>query len=397
MQRREFLATTAILGAATMLRAAQPKPNLRVAVIGHTGRGNYGHGLDTMWLDLPGVEVVAVADPDAKGLAAAQAKLSNVAGFADYRKMLAEAKPDIVAIAMRFVDAHHPLALAACGAGVKGIYCEKSFCQTPAQADDIIAACKRGQLKLAVAHRNRYHPVLPVIKQLVEAGEIGKLLELRGRGKEDARGGALDLHVLGSHVLNLAHYFAGAPQSCSASIYQDRRLATAADVVEGAEGVGLLVGNQLHARYEMTNGVPLFFDSIKEHGVGKAGFGLQLIGNKGIIDLRVDVEPLAHLCAGNPFQPSVGGRAWVPITSAGVGKPEPIANLGRDIASHRLAALDLIEAIHTGREPLCNAREGQVVMEMINAVFESHINEGRRIALPSKTRHSPLVNWAQAK
>ena len=34
----------------------------RVGVIGHTGRGNYGHGLDTVWGHLPGCELVAVAD-----------------------------------------------------------------------------------------------------------------------------------------------------------------------------------------------------------------------------------------------------------------------------------------------------------------------------------------------
>ena len=32
-------------------------PNYRVAVIGRTGRGNYGHGLDTVWLNLPETEV----------------------------------------------------------------------------------------------------------------------------------------------------------------------------------------------------------------------------------------------------------------------------------------------------------------------------------------------------
>ncbi len=393
MQRRDFLLASAAAALSTQIRAAEPRKNLRVAVIGHTGRGNYGHGLDTMWLDLPGVELAGVADPDPKGLAAAQTKLRNIAGFADYRKLLAETKPDIVAIAMRFVDQHHAVALAACEAGVKGIYCEKSFCRTPAEADDIVAACERNKVKLAVAHRNRYHPVLPVIKELVAAGTIGKLLELRGRGKEDQRGGGLDLHVLGSHVLNLANYFGGKPKSCTASVYQDRRLATPADVVEGAEGIGPLVGNELHARYEMENGVPLFFDSIKDAGVKAANFGLQIVGNKGIIDLRVDVEPLAHIMIGNPTHPTKEPRTWVPITSAGIGKPEPIADLGKNVANHWLAGLDLIEAIHTGREPHCSARDGLVVMEMINAVFESHVNDGRRIALPSKTRENVMASW----
>jgi hypothetical protein len=44
----------------------------RIGVIGHTGRGNYGHGLDTVWLEMPDSEIVAVADADPTGLAAAQ-------------------------------------------------------------------------------------------------------------------------------------------------------------------------------------------------------------------------------------------------------------------------------------------------------------------------------------
>jgi predicted dehydrogenase len=43
----------------------------RAAIIGHTGEGNYGHGLDMVYAQMPEVEVVAVADPDPEGLAAA--------------------------------------------------------------------------------------------------------------------------------------------------------------------------------------------------------------------------------------------------------------------------------------------------------------------------------------
>ena len=39
----------------------------RVGVIGHTGRGNYGHGLDTVWLSMPQTQIVGVADPDEEG------------------------------------------------------------------------------------------------------------------------------------------------------------------------------------------------------------------------------------------------------------------------------------------------------------------------------------------
>ena len=62
MDRRQFACVATGVAATTTL-AAPNNDRLRVAVIGHTGRGDYGHGLDTVWLRLDDTEVVAVADP----------------------------------------------------------------------------------------------------------------------------------------------------------------------------------------------------------------------------------------------------------------------------------------------------------------------------------------------
>ena len=40
----------------------------RAGVIGRTGRGNYGHGLDRVYLEMEEVDIVAVADDDPAGL-----------------------------------------------------------------------------------------------------------------------------------------------------------------------------------------------------------------------------------------------------------------------------------------------------------------------------------------
>jgi predicted dehydrogenase len=390
MNRRQFLLATPAVGAALALPAAETSSRLRVGVIGHTGRGNYGHGLDTMWLQLPETQVVAVADADAKGLAATLKKLNVTAGFADYRRMLAETKPEIVAVAPRHLDQHRDMVLAAIEAGARGIYLEKPFCRTPAEADEIVAACERAQVRLAVAHRNRWHPVLPVVQRLIADGLIGRVLEIRTRGKEDHRGGALDLWVLGGHLFNLATVFAGKPTACSATLLQDGRPATRSDVKPGDEGVGPLAGNQVHARFETQGGIPVFFDSIANAGVREAGFGVQLIGTQGVMDFRIDVEPLAHLQAGNPFQPVKDARPWIPISTAGVGQPEPVANLGRQLMGHVIPGRDLIAAMRDGREPLCSARDGALTVEMICAVFESHRLGGQRVALPLASRENPL-------
>jgi predicted dehydrogenase len=391
MNRRQFISTTAAVSVALATRAADANSKFRVAVIGHTGRGNYGHGLDTMWAQLPETEIIAVADADAKGLELELKKLKMGKGFADYRKMLAETKPDIVAIGPRQIDQHRDMTLAAIESGARGIYIEKPFCRTPAEADELVAVCERRKVRLAVAHRNRWHPVLPVLQKLIAEDALGRVLEIRTRGKEDQRGGSLDLWVLGCHLFNLATFFAGKPMTCSAAVLQDGKHVTRADIKQGDEGVGPLAGNEVHARFETVSGIPVFFDSIANAGVRTAGFGVQFIGTKGIIDLRIDAEPLAHFRAGNPFQPANEPRAWVPVTTAGIGQTEPIANLGRLMAAHVIAGRDLIAAIREGREPLCSARDGALTVEMICAVFESHRLGGTRVTLPLKTRQNPLT------
>jgi len=374
--------------------AAEARPPYRVAVIGHTGRGNYGHQLDTLWRQLPPqlAKVVAVADADAAGLAAAVDRLGLDAGqdFEDYRTMLAEVRPDVVSIAPRHIDQHHAMAIAAAEAGVAGIYMEKPFCRDLAEADAIIAACAASGTKLALAHRNRYHPVLPVVARLVEEGAIGRWLEVRARGKEDHRGGGLDMWVLGSHLFDLALFFCGQPLACSATLHQGDRLATAADVFEGDEGVGPLAGDRLHARFEMENGVPLFFDSIKDAAPPGSPFGMQLIGTDGVIDLRADLEPLAHWMEGSPLVPGAEPRHWRRVTSAGVGELEPVADIDHQIGGHGAAVRDLFAAIREDRSPLCGPAEGRTVVAMTLAVFESHRREGARVPLPLVSRQHPL-------
>ncbi len=394
MNRRQFSARTlaAAVAAGVVSRTNAAADRIwRVGVIGHTGRGDYGHGIDTMWRRVPRSVVAGVADADDAGREAAAERLGGVPGFAGYRAMLAEVRPDIVAVAPRHIDQHHAMCLAAAAAGVRGIYVEKPFCRTPGEADEIVSACAAAGVKLAVAHRNRYSPVLPVVRDLVRSGEIGTVLEIRGRGKEDSRGGALDAWVLGTHVFDLAAALAGPPVACAATLYQDQRPCTRDDIREGSEGVGLIAGNRVHARFDMSDGTPFFFDSIQGRGDPAAAFGLQIAGAKGVIDFRIDRDPLVHIRRGNPNHPSADALPWIPIGSDGIGRPEPIAGLAQRIASHQAAAEDLIDAIENDRSPLCDAEAGRLTVEMVCALFESHRQGGGRIPWPLPTRGNPLA------
>ena len=392
MNRRAFLATSAALIQPLVNKSAFAQaPELsakrhRVAVLGHTGHGNYGHGLDSVWRLIPQTEVVALADPDTAGRAAAKAKLGGVADYADYTVLLREVQPDIVAVCPRHVHEHHAMIVAAIAAGARGIYVEKPFVRTPAEADDVRRLCREKGVKLAVAHRNRYHPALPVLADLLASGAFGSPLEIRARGKEDQRGGGLDLWVLGSHVLNLGTYLAGAPLACSAAIFEQGRPATDADIHEGDEGLGPLLGDEIHARFEMERGLPLFFDSKKNAGARTTGFGLQLLCTGGIIDLHIDTEPLIQWLAGNPFKPTTDLRQWTPITSAGLGKPEPLKSIGEFVAKHVGPVEDMLRTMEHGGEPLCGPEAAGDTVEMIHGVFTSYKRGGARVALPLESR-----------
>ena len=369
-----------VLSVVTLAAQSAERP-LAVGVIGHTGHGNYGHGEDAVWLKIPQTKIVAVADADPKGLADAAKRLGDVKAYADYKVMLAEAKPDIAAICARHIHEHRDMIVAAVGAGVKGIYIEKPFVRTSAEADEIVKLCAEKGVRLAIAHRNRYHPVVDVVKQLVASGEIGELKEVRVRGKQDHRGGGLDLWVLGGHGFNLATLFTGSAISCEATILVEGRPATKADIRPGDEGVGLIVGDEIHARYETRSGIPLYFDSKKGTPGKGAPFGARLIGTKGVISLQIDEEPLAIL---------ERDGVKTPITTAGIGKPEPIKDIRQVNGGHHGAVRDLLAAIAEKREPLCGPEAGRETVELTLAVFASFVADGRKVALPLDGRSHPL-------
>ena len=386
MKRRAFLVALVLAVVSSLAQTAQ-RP-LTVGVVGHTGRGNYGHGLDTVWLKLPETRIVAVSDPDPAGRKVAEVRLQAAVGgadrvesFADHVAMFRKARPQIVAVCPRHIDAHAEIILAAIEAGVQGIYIEKPFVRTLAEADEIVKLCAEKGVRLAIAHRNRYHPVVDVVKQLVASGEIGELKEVRVRGKQDHRGGGLDLWVLGGHGFNLATLFTGSAISCEATILVEGRPATKADIRPGDEGVGLIVGDEIHARYETRSGIPLYFDSKKGTPGKGTPFGARLIGTKGVISLQIDEEPLAIL---------ERDGVKTPITTAGIGKPEPIKDIRQVNGGHHGAVRDLLAAIAEKREPLCGPEAGRETVELTLAVFTSFAAGGKKVALPLAGRAHPL-------
>ena len=234
--RRSVLA----LAAAPLLAAPR---RYRVAVIGHTGRGNYGHGIDTVWRTFDNLELVAVADADQTGRAAASKRLGVARTYADYREMLRREKPDIVGIAPRWMDQRLEMVTAVAEAGAH-IYMEKPFALTLADADRMAAAVQRNKVKLQIAHQMRRSPFALQAKAWIAEGEIGGIQEIRTRGKEDRRAGGEDMMVLGSHLCDMLRFFLGNPQWTTAHVTTAGREINGSDVKQPSEPIGAIAGTQ---------------------------------------------------------------------------------------------------------------------------------------------------------
>jgi len=360
----------------------------RVGVIGRTGRGDYGHDVDGAWKAVPRTQVVAIADDDKMGLAATARKLGVDQTFVDYRQMLDKAKPDIVAVCPRWVDQHRDMIVAAAERGMH-VYMEKPLCRTLAEADEIVAACERTHTKVAVAHPTRYSPKIPLIKQMIASGKLGKVLEYRGRGKEDKRGGGEDLWVLGSHVMDMIRAIGGDPQWCFAQVMQNGQPVTKKDVVEGNEGLGPLAGDSIQAMYGMPDGSTAYFSSVRNTGGRPPRYGLTIYGSSGILELLEAVIPSLKYLPDSSWSPGRSKAQWQDVSTAGVGQPEPLQS-AEYTARHTVAINDLLDAIEKDRQPLCSAYEARGAIQMIAAVFESH-RVGGPVQLPLKTRVNPLT------
>jgi predicted dehydrogenase len=361
---------------------------LRAAVIGRTGHGDYGHGLDLVWNGLPGVELVAVADDNKVGLAKKAKQLHLDTAFADYRQMLDEVKPDVVSIGCRWLDQHRDIVVETASRGVH-IYLEKPLCRTLAEADEMANALEKTHAKLVCAHTTRHSPRLKVMQDMVADGKLGRILELRGRGKEDHRGGGEDLWVLGSHIMDLIRIFGGDPSWCFSMVHAGGQPVTKADVVEGAEGIGPLAGDAIAAMYGMPNDATAYFATQRKAAHKRTRFGLTVLGTEGVLEMSTGYLPAVKFLPESSWSAGQTDVKWQNVTSAGLGKPE-LLNKEQDPNGNRPCILELLASIHENRIPSGGIYDARAAIEMIVAVYESH-RLGGPARFPLENRTNPLL------
>ncbi|MFC1452244.1 Gfo/Idh/MocA family protein [Verrucomicrobiota bacterium] len=361
------------------------------------------HGLYVACNGLPNVEVVGFFDSKADDLAEVMAVTGAKRHYRDYAQMLDTEKPDLVVLCSRHPNDHVRQIAAAAARGIH-IYCEKPMTVSLKEADAIVGLTEKKNIKLCMAHPARYDAGFLQMKRMIADGEIGRPLTVYGRGKSDHRGGGEDMMVLGTHIFDLQTFLFGEPESVWAEVLIDGQPVRTGELTETVEPIGPTAGDQIFAAFRFPNGVRALFES--QRGLAdprrqRTQMGIAVVGTEGTLSLRFDDNREAALqISRRPSPPDVEAHfeevpvvdersipGAAPLEDPLRGVHTPGASLF--LKSNRHAVWDLMRSIEEDRQPISNVYSARLALEMIHAVYASHLT-GRVVRFPLADRTHPL-------
>ena len=331
-------------------------------------------------------ELFAVVSPSA-GKARAFAKKHGIPHhFRDYRKLLEMDEIDLVVIGIPN-DLHCKATLDAAAAG-KHIVLEKPMCLNLAQADRMLEACRQARIKLMYAEELCFAPKYVRLKQLLDAGALGKPVLLKQSEKHDGphaahfwdvdrSGGGVTMDM-GCHAIEFFRWMLGRPRV--RSVYAQMSTQVHRRKTRGEDNALLIL--------EFENGtVALAEESWTK--LGGMDDRAEVHGSKGVA--------YADLLHGNAIETYSAPGYDYAVEKAGstVGWSftiyEEIWNYGfvQEMAH-------FVDCVKHDRQPLVTGEDARAVMEVLLAAYES-AGTGRKVALPFKTDAAkPIDLWHRA-
>ena len=185
-----------------------PHPILRGVVAGLGVMGS--HHLRVL-RGLAGVEVVAVADPDPARRDAVAAAHPGLAVHADLDGALAAHRPDFACLAVPI--AHLPGAAGQALEAGAHVLIEKPTAAEEEDAQAVLRLAEERGLVAGVGHVERFNPAVIALKERLDAGTIGTIVQLHARrlspfpNRTSMQGVALDL---ATHDIDVMRYLTGA-------------------------------------------------------------------------------------------------------------------------------------------------------------------------------------------
>lgn len=297
-------------------------------------------------------------------------KTQNVKEYTDYKQMLNDENLDLVAIATES-GKHAQIAIDCINAGCNVII-EKPVALSIKDADLIIEAAKKNNVKVCACHQNRFNKSIQKIRKSIENGDFGKLLhgtahirwnrnidyykQASWRGTWEQDGGALMNQCI--HNIDLLRWMMG-NDIIEVMAYTDRLLH---DYIE-AEDLGIAIIKFANGSYGIIEGTTNVYPKNLEET-------LYIFGEKGTAKAggssvnKIDIWKFEN---GEDEEAVINEFCEIHKNVYGLG--------------HTPLYKDVIDAIENDREPYVDGYAGKRALELVLAIYLS-AKEGRPVKLP---------------
>ena len=297
--------------------------------------------------------------------------LETVRKYTDYREMLGQEKPELVAIATES-GKHAAIALDCIAAGCHVII-EKPIALSIADAEAIIQAGKKAGVLVCANHQNRFNKSVQYMRKALEGGRFGRLSHgaahvrwNRGKGYYEQApwrgtwaqdGGCLMNQCI--HNIDLLRWFMGDDVE-EVMAYTDQLQHPYLE----AEDLGMALVKFANGSYGLIEGTTNVYPKnleetlyiFGETGTAKAaGTSDNIIEEWRFADGLDDPAVVKATYAENP--PNVYGYGHTPLYA------------------------DMVDAIQTGRQPYVDGEAGKRALELVLAIYKSAA-EHRPVQLP---------------
>ncbi len=364
--------------------------SLRVGIV---GCGGISRSHAEAYCHLADVDLVALCDINSEALEK-RADMFGVAGrYTDYNEMFTAKNLDLVSICTH-APLHAPVTIAASEAGIN-VLSEKPLSIDLQSADQMLAACRKAGVRLAVSHQYRFSPAIRRAKELIESGKIGQLRSVREVGK--GREAGFELMEMGVHYFDEMDFLMGGIYWIHAQISYQGHEVTAADIMHSSElcmtdrrDNGMVAGDTMMIHLGGPGGVYGMIELYRRESRHGWLWGPHLLGDRGQIMVKPNPDSDVDEMWFCPFDVSFPAHTppWEQVEIAKEdyvieGRPWPAKD---SIWSVR----NMVDSIRSNSEPELGASRASTSLECVSAVYESHFT-GARAKLPLPDRRHPLV------
>jgi len=278
------------------------------------------------------------------------------------------------------------------------VYCEKPLACNHEDARAMADLAAARKLITQVAFVMRYIPAIRQMKALIDAGELGEIVNFRGhlfhssyldrnrpmswrlRGSESGGGALMDL---GAHVVDLAYYLLGPARTVRG---MTRTWITDRCTTPGSiEREAVTVDDWAHVTLELGCGAVGVLESTRMAAGASDATGFEVYGSDGSAIFHASHPELVEFHSLKRKQWLRGVLDLPPIPGERPTEkvwPSGKYSQGHFMNHHMAAEYDLLMNVADGKPSLCDFRSGAAVQEVIEAAYRSAAEGGELVRLP---------------